>query len=57
MKTYEYGILTRDGEVHREGMTELAAQQWLDEWFTDGGAHGAFFIIRRPIGQWEVIGR
>jgi hypothetical protein len=52
--TYEYGVAFR-GEPHRWGwgMTEEQAYKWVEEFEADGGIAGAFFVIKRRLGEWE----
>ena len=51
---YEWGIGMRSrGGAHRTGMTEQEARGWVAEAEEDGCAMGAFFVIRRPVGEWE----
>lgn len=51
---YEWGVGRRRAEaVHRSGMTETEARDWVAEVEADGALPGAFFAIRRPIGEWE----
>lgn len=56
MTSYEYGIKHhRSGDAHREGMSLKQAQDWLDVWLEDGGNKKVFSIIRRQIGEWELL--
>lgn len=51
---YEWGVaLRRIHGPHRTGMTEQDARDWVAEAEEDGAAPGAFYVIRRPIGEWE----
>lgn len=51
---YEFGVGRRRTEdVHRCGMTETEARDWVAEVESDGALPGAFYVIRRPIGEWE----
>lgn len=56
---YEYAVFRRnrimraDRQPHREFATERAAELWIDDWVADGGDPETFFIMRRPISQWE----
>lgn len=56
---YEWGILRcgRDGvSVHRTGMTQLEAQEWLDQLYVDGPIRpGAFVLGRRSVGAWTDV--
>ena len=54
---YEYGVAFRrtTSEPHRLGMTEIEASTWIKEFIEDGGRSGAFVVIRRPMGDWEVF--
>ena len=54
MAEYEYGIGWRD-EIHRTGMTEDEAAEWVAEWNEDGGRPGVFHVIRRVLGPWETV--
>ena len=54
---YEYGIGGRVAGgfvVHRENMSKDRAYKWFDEWIEMGGNPNMFYIIRRPIGEWEI---
>ena len=53
VKMFEYGILNSAGEVHRSGMTESEAKQWMNEWVQMTGRRAPFRLARRPVGEWE----
>lgn len=56
MSEVEYGVIHRsDTEPHREHMTEATARAWIAEFEEDGGKAGAFRVIRRTIGPWELV--
>lgn len=56
MGEFEYGIIHHtDTEPHRERMTEATARAWIAEFEEDGGKAGAFRVIRRTIGPWELV--
>lgn len=51
---YEYGIWSnRDNVLHRDGMSEPGADDWVDEWLDNGGKPGVFRVVRRAVGPWE----
>ncbi len=55
-----YGIAHRSdeistGDVHRENMTLLDAEEWLADWHQDGGNVSAFRVIRRWVGDWQEV--
>lgn len=60
---YEYGVADKrvdiDGiqkgvcSTHREGMTKEEAEEWLRECEEMG--LNVFKMIRRPVGEWEVV--
>lgn len=62
---YEYGIgfyrSDPNGPVedeqgpHRTGMTYDEAVEWIEEWQNYGARKDAFYIIRRPKGDWEAF--
>lgn len=47
--------MSRDGSVHRTGMTRDGVKRWMREWIEMGGRPDAFKIIRRRIGLWEEV--
>lgn len=50
---FEYAIFHRSAvDPHIEGMTYPVACRWLDEWISEGGSPGTFFIARRTLGPW-----
>jgi hypothetical protein len=53
---YEYGIAFYQQLVdpHRTGFTKEEAEDWVRAWIEDGGRPGAFRVIRRPVGDWEI---
>lgn len=50
---YEYGVGI-GGEEHRTGMTYIEAKDWIDYMVTNGVAD-LYYMIRRPIGEWEKV--
>lgn len=61
---YEYGIahvtvdIDENGNVtslHRKGMAEWLADQWIKDWEKDGGAKGIFVKVRCSVPKWEVV--
>jgi hypothetical protein len=62
---YEYGIahykhdpngpVEEEQGPHRDNMTLHEAQDWLETWKEMGGKQDAFYIIRRPKGDWEAF--
>ncbi len=54
--TYEWGVVCArvPNEVHRDQMTEEQAREWVREFEDEGGKAGAFLVIRRPVGDWEI---
>lgn len=59
---YEYGVAHNSeiskgvvNEVHRWGMTYEEAVVWVTEWIAMGGNEDSFQIIKRAIGDWEVV--
>lgn len=56
MGEIEYGVIHHsDTEPHREHMTEATARAWIAEFEEDGGKVGAFRVIRRTIGPWDLV--
>lgn len=53
----EWGVMLEHDqrEPHRSGMTELEARSWIREFEEDGGRVGAFYAIKREIGEWEAV--
>lgn len=52
---FEYGVRHLDsGRVHRSGMSEDEAREWVAEWIEMDGKPDAFAVIRRPIGEWQA---
>jgi len=53
---YEYGV-GFNGEEHRTGMTYFESLDWVKDWHehcrNHGGNSDAFYMIRRPIGEWN----
>lgn len=53
----EYGVAHRNdkltGKVHRSGMTQKEAEQWIKDWEADGGLKGAFYVVEREIPVWK----
>jgi hypothetical protein len=54
---FEYGIALRDDmtDLHRSGMTDDEAQDWMRDWVQMSGRPWPFKIARRPLGEWEVV--
>lgn len=60
---YEYGIVhvasdinnNKVVSVHRSGLMKYEAERWLAEFLEDGGKPDSFKIVKRPIGEWEII--
>lgn len=52
---YEYGVMYKDGEIHRWGYSEEEAEEWVREWIDADGNPEAFKVCRRLIGEWEVV--
>ena len=58
--SYEYGIWfhgTETSDLHRSGMSEEEAIEWLREWNEEVAPEARpniFSICRRPRGEWEV---
>ena len=57
---YEYGVdyirkSRRGPEPHRAGMTRAQAEQWLYDPADGVDLRGAFTMVRRLLGSWEVV--
>lgn len=62
---YSYGIATRAdvaaGRIapHRRDMRKWEAEDWLEQWRNECAETDAqremFVMIRRPLGDWEVV--
>lgn len=54
---YEWGVARRRGldEAWREGFTQQEAEQWVAECVEMGMPLDAFQVIRRPVGDWEIV--
>lgn len=59
MDRYEYGIALKGDttDPHRTGMTKDEADHWMREWVQMSGRSNMFEIIRRPVGEWEIVRR
>lgn len=53
---YEYGIMMRRSEhLHRSNMTREEALEFVREAVADGFPTGFFWVVRRPLGDWEFL--
>ena len=54
---FEYGVAFRGNlhDVHRDGMNEEEAREWIADWVDLSGAPDAMTLIRRPVGRWEPV--
>jgi hypothetical protein len=51
---YEYGVMIRNVEgLHRGPWTKDEAETWIAEALEDGFKPGYFYVVRRPVGNWE----
>lgn len=55
-ESVEYAIVhcSSPHEIHRGPMTEVEADKWIKEFEQDGGEAGAFFVVSREVGPWEL---
>lgn len=54
---YEYAVMhwAYPDEPHRGPWPREQAVQWVKESSEIGFREGAFYVVRRPVGQWERV--
>lgn len=56
MTEFEYGIRREREEVPwRTGMTFEQAKSWLETYHLDAGKPGSFWMIKRPVDNWQDV--
>lgn len=58
---YEYAVIRSSDNpndpaegIHRGPWSKTKCEDWIAEGETDGFRKGAFLVVRRPVGAWEV---
>lgn len=53
----EWAVFLRrlPAEPYRDGMTEVEARDFVDQWEATGGWTESFYVAKRVVGPWEFV--